>query len=422
MPIRTLFEHDVYSYDRAGRLTQSQETPQGGSCTTRLYTYDADSNRKSLTTRGAVTGTCATSGGSTRNYEYDAADRLLGGGITYDGFGRITSLPAEDAGGKTLTTRYFSNDMVAVQTQDGVSNSFELDASLRQRVRLQEGGLTGTESFHYDGPGDSPAWTQRGEAWTRNVTGIGGELVAVQENGSAMTFKLTDLHGDVVASASSNPAETKLLSTYRFDEFGNPVSGSAGRFGWLGGKQRKTEFTSGVIQMGARSYVPAMGRFLTPDPIPGGSANAYDYANQDPINNLDLTGECYVTVRASPGRCKRRDMVKVNRANRKGRLSIKTTEGGLKALLRKPLLLESMIRKVHQWKVEDLRSLRQAAAAAPRPAQESSNDSMCDSTERVSKVIDTAGFTSSVIPGGQGFALAIGIPGMAMTIGTWIAC
>ena len=31
-------------------------------------------------------------------------------------------------------------------------------------------------------------------------------------------------------------------------------------------------------------------RFLQTDPIPGGSANNYDYANQDPINNYDLDG------------------------------------------------------------------------------------------------------------------------------------
>src|SRR4051812_16297331 len=42
--------------------------------------------------------------------------------------------------------------------------------------------------------------------------------------------------------------------------------------------------------MGARLYDPTTGRFLQPDPVPSGSANDYDYANQDPINNRDLDG------------------------------------------------------------------------------------------------------------------------------------
>jgi RHS repeat-associated protein len=97
----------------------------------------------------------------------------------------------------------------------------------------------------------------------------------------------------VAATAAINPLVSSLKATYSYDEFGNPTSASAERFGWLGGKQRRTELPSGAIQMGVRSYVPAIGRFLSPDPVLGGSANAYDYAGQDPVNAFDLGGEKY---------------------------------------------------------------------------------------------------------------------------------
>jgi len=57
--------------------------------------------------------------------------------------------------------------------------------------------------------------------------------------------------------------------------------------------------------MGARSYVPQLGRFLTPDPVMSGSANPYDYANQDPINNLDLAGTPCKKNNANKGDCRR---------------------------------------------------------------------------------------------------------------------
>ncbi len=42
--------------------------------------------------------------------------------------------------------------------------------------------------------------------------------------------------------------------------------------------------------MGVRLYNPATGRFLSVDPVPGGSANAYEYCMADPIGCTDLDG------------------------------------------------------------------------------------------------------------------------------------
>lgn len=262
-----------------------------------------------------------------RNYsepQYDAADRLTGRGRIR--CARPDRLPSRFLGGGTLETSYYVNDLTHSQTQDGITNTYELDAALRQRKRVRtKGEEESTEIYHYANRSDSPAWIDEGEGqWSRFIEGIGAS--AIEKSATEdVVFQLSDMHGDIVATADDSIEATELLSTQQFDEYGNPKQklGLDLKLGWLGSKMRRTELPSGVIQMGVRSYVPAMGRFLSPDPVLGGSANAYEYAGGDPVNNFDLTGErC---------RSKRRCAKALRRAKRRARRSIRR----VRALVRK---------------------------------------------------------------------------------------
>jgi RHS repeat-associated protein len=282
-----------YQYDTAGRLTQVQDTPAGAGCTTRQYTYDADSNRLSQTTYSPGTGgVCATTAGTTSTHSYDAADRLTDSGVSYDGWGNTLTLPALDAGGNQLTASYYADTTLYSETQNGLTVTHNLDPTGRIRQYVDSGTTASTEIEHYSDGGDSPAWVDQGSgAWSRYAAGPDGGLAAIQSNSGSVTLEMRDLHGDAIGTVASTPSATPTLQKTG-DEFGTPSAGTTPpRYGWLGADQRTTALPSGMIDMGAREYDPSLGRFLQTDPVPGGSANAYDYANQDPLNADDLSGD-----------------------------------------------------------------------------------------------------------------------------------
>jgi RHS repeat-associated protein len=297
------FSHQTYHYDQVGRLTEVQNTPTGHGCTTRIYTYDEDTNRTSLTTREpAAEGKCATEGGKLETHTYDTADRLADTGTTYNTFGDITTLPADDAeasGEHQLTSTYYTDNQVASQTQKEQTVGYNLDPADRTLETISTGKPNNSTIInHYPGPANTPAWTENAVSheWQRNITGISGSLVAIQNNGETPELQLTNLHGDIIAKAYLSETATELAAKADTSEYGVPAVSTPAKYSWLGAIQLPTELPSGVVNMGARSYVPQTGRFLQPDPIPGGSANAYAYTYGDPVNTNDPTGDYTATI------------------------------------------------------------------------------------------------------------------------------
>ncbi|WP_318241336.1 RHS repeat-associated core domain-containing protein [Cellulomonas avistercoris] len=205
------------------------------------------------------------------------------------------------------------NDLVASQEVPGVEKAaWTLDPLQRFSTQstsawVNEAWASSTEQvIHYDGDGDEPGWivedATQPDKVTRWVEGADGQ-VAVQTSATGdQVLQLVNLHGDVVGTIpidedAPHPAWQDLRYT-SYDEFGNPealTGGSASqtppaRYGWLGAAQRSADTPAGVLLMGVRLYHPGIGRFLQVDPVAGGSANAYDYCNADPVNCTDLGG------------------------------------------------------------------------------------------------------------------------------------
>jgi RHS repeat-associated protein len=285
----------AYSYDLDGRLTNVTDLAADIAstvCTARAYTYDADSNRTRLDVFTDGTDTCPTTATGYTTHTYDAADRITDTGYVYDDLGRITTVPAADAGGADVTLTYYANDMVRSQAQSGRTMTWTLEPDGRLRGWTDSvGNLTSTN--HYAGGGDSPSWIGVSDgSWSRNLPSLDGGLGVIQTSAGDVDLQITNLHGDTVATITDATTAVSPDAYFESTEFGAPRSTNpvTPRYGWLGSKQRSADDLAGIVLMGARLYLPSTGRFLQVDPVAGGSANAYDYVDQDPLNAFDLDG------------------------------------------------------------------------------------------------------------------------------------
>jgi RHS repeat-associated protein len=116
---------------------------------------------------------------------------------------------------------------------------------------------------------------------------------STQDAAGNRTWMTADERGSIIARSDDN---ANVIQIDRYDEYGKPQPGNAGRFqytgqAWLDDLGTSPASGQGLYYYKSRMYAPHLGRIMQPDPIGyAGGLNLYAYVLNDPVNLLDPLG------------------------------------------------------------------------------------------------------------------------------------
>ncbi len=270
----------VYRYDALGRLIAVDSFDPGRH---EAMTYDAIGRLRSTSTLG--------------DYRYDdpahvhAMTSTTGGARrSYDANGNVTELA--DPGGRHLALTWTTDDRLASVTdlQTAATYGFVYDFEGHRVKKVDPSGTT-----LYFGPR-----VEIGPDHRMVKSYFAGDRLVARFDGT--TYKALVL--DAAHNLRRMLDSWNLWDVERYDyrAFGAPLiataSGEPDSFGFAGAR---IDRSLGLVEMGARTYDPVTGQFLSADSVIPSlarpqSLNRYSYAENDPINYWDPSGHMRLSV------------------------------------------------------------------------------------------------------------------------------
>jgi RHS repeat-associated protein len=280
-----------WQYNPLGdQVTETDTPPAGGTATVTSYTY----NNGNGTTGGQpdTLTSSATTGGATGS----SAE-------TYDADGNTTS--------QSVTAAGATQDECYDYTPDGQLSQAWPSATLPCATTAPAASAT---SYVYDTDGDLLAADNPGSdtvyvfgeqitattsgGTTTGITGLrfislpGGAQAVRTGTGTNYYFETADLNDTSVIAINSSLEDPAWR---QFTPYGAPRSSATGTWpdtdGFLGDPVNAAD---GLTTIGERQYDPAIGRFLTPDPVLEAGdptqMGGYAYAADNPVTDSDPTG------------------------------------------------------------------------------------------------------------------------------------
>ena len=266
-------ENSSYTYDKSGQLLTADYATQPYES----YSYDKNGNRINP------------------GYRIGSDNQLIADGVntyTYDNEGNIISR-MHNFTGTVMDYEYdYRNRLVGVTERNGLMVTqtvrFTFDA-VNKRLSESVNGIT--VRFLYSGNSPWADVDQSAAVFSRYLPGERvDEMHARWRSSDGAGWYLSDHLGsirDIVARLGA-PVAKQTMSSFGYP-INSPTSESFDRFGFTG-----REYTSQIslFHYRARSYDPAIARFLRLDPIGfnSGDYSLYRYVKNNPIWGSDPTG------------------------------------------------------------------------------------------------------------------------------------